>query len=384
MVFPSFNNKSSSLCMTQREKVVHQSKSKKNKEHRANLWNTFDTQFPKEPLECLMYQSSIQDKDFCDVCQSSLAFTEEGLLTCTNAQCGTLYKDMLDHSPEWRYYGAEDNHGADPTRCGMPSNPTSMDYGCKVLCGGKTTYEMRKISRYTRWQSGSYKEKTLQNDFQRITVYANNAGISKKIIDDAITVHKKISEYEQTFRGDNKDGLMAASIYLSCRLNHYPRTPKELATIFMLDVTSATQGCKNAQTILNVLEKDLNQEDKTVFGKTKPEDFIERYCSKLSMNAELTKLCLFIAIKIEKKELMPENTPHSIAAGIIYFISQLCHLNILKRDVKEVTEISEVTINKCCKKIEKMTDTLVPSIIMAKYAKPSSVPVPCPLIPCLR
>jgi transcription initiation factor TFIIIB Brf1 subunit/transcription initiation factor TFIIB len=30
--------------------------------------------------------------------------------------------------------------------------------------------------------------------------------------------------------------------------------------------------------------------DKTNFGKTKPEAFIERYCSKLNINNELTKL----------------------------------------------------------------------------------------------
>ena len=65
---------------------------------------------------------------------------------------------------------------------------------------------------------------------------------------------------------------------------------------------------------------------------------------------------------------MPENTPHSIAAGVIYFISQICKLNISKRDVKNVSEISEVTINKCFKKLEIMKDELLPSIILKKYA----------------
>jgi transcription initiation factor TFIIB len=160
---------------------------------------------------------------------------------------------------------------------------------------------------------------------------------------------------------------MAASIYISCRINNYPRTAKELATIFYLDVTSATQGCKNAQNILNILEKDMDNKDKTMFCKTKPEDFIERYCSKLNVNSELTKLCQFIAMKIEKRNLMPEHTPHSIAAGIVYFIAQLCKLNVSKREVRSISESSEVTINKCCKKLERLTDELVPSVILSKY-----------------
>jgi transcription initiation factor TFIIB len=231
---------------------------------------------------------------------------------------------------------------------------------------------MRKIRRYTEWQSMPYKEKSQYDDFQRITIYANNAGISKKIIDDAIKYHKKISDYDQTFRGNNKDGIMAASIYISCRINNYPRTAKELATIFNLDPTSATHGCKNAQTILNILEKDMNNEDKTAFCKTKPEDFIERYCSKLNINRELTKLCLFIAKKIEKQNLMQENTPNSIAAGIVYFISQLCKLNVSKQEVNTISEISEVTINKCHKNLVTLTNQLVPPIILNKYSQQQS------------
>jgi transcription initiation factor TFIIIB Brf1 subunit/transcription initiation factor TFIIB len=108
--------------------------------------------------------------------------------------------------------------------------------------------------------------------------------------------------------------------------------------------------------------------DKTNFGRTKPEAFIERFCSKLNINNELTKVCQFISMKIEKLNVMPENTPHSIAAGVVYFISQYCKLNITKRDVKIVSEISEVTINKCYKKLEKFKDELLPPIIMKKYS----------------
>jgi transcription initiation factor TFIIB len=275
----------------------------------------------------------------------------------------------VDQSAEWRYYGADDNQNSDPTRCGMPINPLLQEssFGCKVLCAGATSYEMRKIRRYTEWQSMPYKEKSQYDEFQRITVMSQNAGIPKSIIDDAVRYHKKISEYDLTFRGDNIDGILAASIYISCRINDFPRTAKEIATIFHLDVTSATKGCKNALVIINNLEKDLYNKDKTSFCKTKPEAFIERYCSKLNINSELTKLCKFITMKIEKMDLMPENTPNSIAAGVVYFITQICKLNITKRDVRNVSEISEVTINKCFKKIEKMTDELMPPQMLAKY-----------------
>jgi transcription initiation factor TFIIB len=230
------------------------------------------------------------------------------------------------------------------------------------------SYEMRKIRRYTEWQSMPYKEKSQYDEFQIITIMAQNAGMPKMIIDDAIRYHKKISEYELTFRGDNRDGILAASIYISSRVNNFPRTAKEIANIFHLDVTSATKGCKNALAIINNLEKDMDNKEKTNFGRTKPESFIERYCSKLNINTELTKLCQFISMKIEKGNIMPENTPPSIAAGVVYFIAQICKLNISKRDVKNVSETSEVTINKCYKKLEKIKDDLMPAAILKKYS----------------
>jgi len=345
---------------------------KKQPINKTELWNIFssevDTNKEKiDPLEC-MYRVS-GNREFCERCETTLAFSDEGFLTCRNEKCGIIYKDIVDQSAEWRYYGADDNQNSDPTRCGMPINPLleESSYGCKVLCVGSMSYEMRKIRRYTEWQSMPYKEKSRYDEQQIITTMAQNAGIPKMIIDDATRYHKKISESELTFRGDNRDGIIAASIYISCRINNFPRTAKEIANIFNLDVTSATKGCKNALAIINNLEKDVVNKDKTNFGKTKPEDFIERFCSKLNINQELTKLCQFISMKIERANIMPENTPHSIAAGVVYFISQICKLNVSKKEVKNVSEISEVTINKCFKKLEKIQDEILPAVIIKKY-----------------
>jgi transcription initiation factor TFIIB len=188
------------------------------------------------------------------------------------------------------------------------------------------------------------------------------------IIDDAMSYHKKISE-AKTFRGLNRDGIIAASIYVSCRVNNFPRTAKEIADIFNLDNTSATKGCKNALTIINEIEFSSKEDNVLNLNKTTPLTFIERFCSKLNINKELTKLSQFVAHKISKDDLIPENTPHSIAGGIIYFISQNCNLNISKSEINNISKISEVTINKCYKKLQEHKNTLIPEVIIKKYSK---------------
>ena len=334
---------------------------------KQELWSLFDKEINEDQLECV-YSST--PREYCDLCNSMVKLSDEGFKICSNNKCGIIYKDILDNTAEWRYYGSEDTNTKDPTRCGIPINPLLKEssYGCKVLCEGGSSYEMRKIRRYTEWQSMPYKEKSQYDEFQRITIMANNHGIPKMIIDEALKHHKNISE-KKTFRGLNRDGIIAASIYISCRTHDCPRTAKEIATIFSLDNTSATKGCKNAVAIINELEHDFINADKTSFCKTSPDSFIERYCSRLNINQELTKLCSFVALKIQKGNYIPENTPHSIAAGIVYFICQLCSLSISKKEVGKISEISEVTINKCYKKLEVIKEKLIPPQLLVKYAK---------------
>ena len=361
-----------------RKPIKQNKKTKKIKKEKVknldNIWDSFDTMKDTSTLnqnddeiECIYEKDNVVETNICKHCKSMLYVGDEGFLFCSNNKCGILYKDIIDFGAEWRYYGADDNNTSDPTRCGMPINPLLVEssYGCKIMCNKSSSYEMRKIKRYTEWQSMPYKEKSKYDDFQIITLIAKNSGIPKIIIDDAIRYYDKISE-AKTFRGLNRDGLLAASIYISFSINKNPRTSREIASIFNLDNTSATKGCKNAINILNDIEFDSGGEH-VQLTKTTPCSFIARYCSKLNVNQELTKLCLFIAKIVETKKLIPENTPHSIAAGIVYFVSLVCNLNINKKDINQVSKISEVTINKCYKKLEKYENALIPKTIVQKY-----------------
>ena len=348
---------------------TNETKKVKKKINYNKLWEAFEQEYQtKEPIECIYRQEG--EREICDCCKEQLYVSEEGFLTCKNKYCGIIYKDTVDYSAEWKFYGAEDNSSNDPTRCGMPINPLLKEssFGCKVICNTNYSYEMKKIRRYTEWQSMPYKEKSHYDEFQKFTKIANNAVLPKLIIDEAIRYHKSISE-AKTFRGLNRDGIIAASIYIACRVNSIPRTAKEIATIFYLDNTSATKGCKNALSIINNIEFGRENNEKITLGKTRPISFIERYCSKLGINQELTNLCKFVACQIEKNNLIPENTPHSIAAGIIYFISNICNINISKKTIHSVSEISEVTINKCFKKLEQKKCELIPQKILEKYNK---------------
>ena len=51
----------------------------------------------------------------------------------------------------------------------------------------------------------------------------------------------------------------------------------------------------------------------------------------------------------------------------VYFVAFNCNQNISKLDIKNVCGVSEVTINKCFKKLDSLKDKLIPKCIIDKY-----------------
>jgi transcription initiation factor TFIIB len=352
------------------ENKMNQQKTKKKKVSLSNvdknkLWDIFYEE-KKQGGEHKELEMVYEKDNNCKLCDSILVLMDDGFPTCTKPECGWMYRDVLDYSPEWRFFGADDKNANDPTRCGNPVNPLLVEssFGCKVLCNQRSSYEMKKISKWTSWQSMPHKEKALYDEFQFITTMAQNAGIPRIFIDDAMSIHKDISE-QQMFRGLNRDGIKSASIYISCRMNGCPRTAHEIAEIFKMDKASATKGCSMAVNILANIDRGTKTQSDLC--TTKPSSFIERYCSLLGVNHELSLLSKFIATKIEQKNIITDNTPHAISAGIVYFVSQVCGLNISKKDIHSKLGVSEVTINKCYKKMETIREELIPKCILEKY-----------------
>ena len=286
-------------------------------------------------------ESNVKDgeQDICIFCNKDTVILRDGNYSCES--CGSLVSRFIDAAAEWRYYGNEDSKGADPTRCGMPSSEYFPDaaLGSMIGYGTKETYEIRLMRKYSMWNFMTYKERSLYNVFDVLTQNAVNNSIPKSIIDEAKMLYKKLSEM-QLSRGDNRNGLIASSIYMACKNNKVPRSAKEIAKIFNLKGTVMTRGCKKFQEIMKINT-----------ANTTPEDFIARFCSKLNIDKNMKDICKQVVKKVEDLDLMTENTPPSIAASIIYLCNVEHGWNLVKKDLAEACGVSQVTITKCHKKL---------------------------------
>lgn len=330
-----------------------------------NIWESFNS-FEASKREKNILEGEIsEDNEICKFCNQStlINITSEGISLCTDENCGAINDVIIDSKAEWRYYGISDSKCSDPTRCGLPTNlllPESS-LGSIVLCNGRSSYEMRKIKKYHTWNAMPYKERSLYGVFDTMTIRAVNNGISACIVEDAKLMYKKLSEHRIS-RGANRKGLIASCIYIACKLKKVPRSAKEIAEIFKLDITNTTKGRKKFLEIWN----NINKEKNINAVPTKSNDFIIRFCSKLHISGTALKLCQYVTKKADKFGIVSENTPPSIAAGSIYLVSVVLNLEITKKSISQVCKISEVTISKCFKKLEKYKQYILPKQLVSQ------------------
>ena len=298
------------------------------------------------------------DKEFvCLFCGELNNYTlVEGDFACS--KCATLDSRYIDGNAEWRYYGYEDNKMNNPTRVGTPSNIFIPKSSLGTIIGTenvkKNGYEFQRIRRYQMFQSMPYKERSLLHVMDSMNINASNNGIPSSIIEDAKMMYKTISD-QKISRGNNRSGLIASSIYMSCKTNDVPRSAKEIAKMFNLNITTMTKGCKKFHEIMKITTKSSS-----------PYDFAVRFCSKLNKN-DIIDVCNHVIKKSEEYSIVSENAPPSIAAGCIYLINVCCNLGISKKEIAKACEISEVTINKCYKKLFKYREHLFSPEYMEKY-----------------
>jgi transcription initiation factor TFIIB len=317
-----------------------------------DVWSIFDTfnaacEGPEPEV--------IESKDACEHCDNSNVVLDDGNYVCLS--CHNVANRLIDMGAEWRFFRNDDKVGRDPSRCGMPIDELlpDMSLGTMIASGPGESYKMRMVRKYQCWNSMKYKERSLYNIFSTLSLNAANNGIPAIIVDDAKNLYKQMSEMKLS-RGENKNGLIASSIYMACKRNNVPRSAKEIAKIFNLSVSTMTRGCKRFQDTIQITTHT-----------TTPRDFICRFVSNLNLPSDIRTLCIHVVQKAEDMLLNSDNTPPSFAAGCIYLTCTLCKVNIDKKNIASECDVSMVTVTKCSKKLHVYRMHLFPESAIKTY-----------------
>jgi transcription initiation factor TFIIB len=291
-------------------------------------------------------QKKICKLDCCDNIDNYNIY--KGIIICKD--CNSTISNITDN-PEWRFYGSDDSKNSDPTRCGMALNPLLPDSSVGTsIKRGSNKPGMFKVKQYQKWTSMTYKERSRFKIFTDIENICNKNNIPKIIVIEAKSLYKLTSETKIS-RGNNRIGIIAACVYFACKNCNVGRSSKEISEIFNIKVNIFTKGCKNFQNILQ-LSKDKTRID--ISNSISYIDFIDRFCNHLNIDKIHIENIKNLSINIESLNILNDIRPDSFASGIILYYCSENNINCNKNDISLCSKISEVTINKCFKKIESL------------------------------
>jgi len=286
-------------------------------------------------------------KIMCISCKSDRLIIDntKGYLVCQD--CAVINEEFLDKNIEF----TSEQNGT--SRYGCPSNfffPKSS-LGTKISSKG---YNRAAILQ--RQGQMPYREKSLLEVLEeRIQTKCKKYNITQTIIDSAKILYKKVSDCKHTkgkrkgkhmiMRCINRRSMIAACVFYACKLQKEPRSPKEIADIYDLEIKHVNRGCRKFIDYI-----DLS----SIFFEIKSSqssDFIERFAKKLSIDKQYINIAKDVSTNIHKLSLASTHEPPSVAAGCILLVANMYHVDINKKQISDIFGISDVTISKTYRKI---------------------------------
>jgi len=295
--------------------------------------------------------------DTCPACLKSDCFDRSDLLICKS--CGDVISRPFDTTAEYRFF-SNDDRGGDPTRVGAPQDPSlpQASLGTVILGQGKAK-TMYKVRKYHTWNTVPYKERSIMQANERLSLIGLNKGLNQSVIESSRCMYITIKEIGGR-QGLSRDAMLAGCMYLVLKESGSPRKPKDIADMFALSSASFTKALKQLQELLAMArQKGLLSltKAKTSATSTKAIEYIALPLSKLPLQRaqqeHLTILCTRVAEQVELLGLGQENMPPSLAAGCVAFVLKRCEvLDIGLQQIADASDISIATLQKCLRRLE--------------------------------
>lgn len=238
----------------------------------------------------------------------------------------------------------------------------------------------------------SINNRTFYDHCQHIAQVCANYRILRIILDRSIWWYKELLQFYK-FHGFLCDALKAASLYMASMEYKYPITQKECADMFGVAKTYTTKCINLMEKHRNIIihEKILDtlpdkiqtsRHEQNASYKVpnslqechKPTDYLRLFLSRVVVDEikwtmDQTILCFFIANKVDEHQLAIENYPHCVAATILFLVSSCTEKDkqkvLNKKRICEISQTSEVTLNRCYNKLCTYKHIIVPPSVLS-------------------
>ncbi len=280
----------------------------------------------------------------CSICGSSEFYedTTRGENICT--ACGCVINDrMMDTGPEWRAFTAEERNAR--ARTGSPMTLTMADKGLATTIGwsdrdanGRSIaannraaiYRMRKWQIRTLVHSSQHRNLSIaMSEMDRLT---SQLGIPSETKETAALIYRKALS-RRLVRGRSIEGMVAASIYLSCRIHKIPRQLDEI-------VTEARVNRKELGQCVRLILRNVDIRVPIPSAN----DLMPRISADLSLDGRTLQCAMDIINKARQHGLTAGKDPGGLAAAALYIAGIIEDDRRTQREIAEASNVTEVTV----------------------------------------
>ncbi|KAH9775869.1 transcription initiation factor IIB-2 [Citrus sinensis] len=228
------------------------------------------------------------------------------------SECGLVLEAYsVDETSEWRIF-ANESSDHDPVRVGGPLNPLLSDGGlstviAKPTAGGST--ELLSGSLGKLQARGSHPDRNLIQAFKSISAMSD-----------------RLEELKDTNMAFIDESIVILGFQLEFCSVANGTTKKEIG--------------RAKEFIVKHLEAEMGQS--VEMGTIHASDYLRRFCSNLGMTNQAVKAAQEAVQKSEDLDI--RRSPISVAAAVIYIITQLSNDTKPLKEISIVTRVAEGTI----------------------------------------
>jgi len=287
----------------------------------------------------------------CPECSSTKNITDyiRAEVFCNN--CGlVLEESIIENKPKRQSYNTniyENNNGI-----GSPITLTLHDKGLSTNMGKynkdhfgnsldsrkKTKfYRLRKLDSKTKLSTN--KDKYLFNALINLDRMCSSLNLPKNVKENAAYIYRKTIKMS-SLKGRSSLGILAASLYASCKICNIPRTLHEISNI-----------SKIPEKNIGRYYKFLNKLIKFRIQPPSPYNYLNRFCNELDLGCDVVLKSKEILEDADENDLTKGRNPIICAAASIYLASIVCQSRRTQKEIAEIAGITELGLRNVYKKI---------------------------------
>jgi len=281
--------------------------------------------------------ASRAEDPYYDCCKVPLIIEYRGIYVCR--KCATVFGPVIVDSPHRAFTQEEilKKRIREPVYTNIGPR-TIMNVKNDAVKNKGLFYRLAKINKSV---STTF-ERNLTVAQPKLLRLVSQLGIPISILNVALTVYRKaVSKHLTTGRSINN--LVAASIFIACRMRGLPRTIEEISEVANIPLKVLA---KNYRLIL----RELKIRIRPLSGKY----FVERFTSDLGLSIDVQMRAQELVELVETSSAIIGKDPKGIAAASIYVairdLGRKEHRSQTR--ISEVAHISEVTLRNRVKNIK--------------------------------